>query len=72
MAEAAKDGPGKYDPECSTVLLTTGANTVVLVVIGGDRGNGFSCTSRDAEADSKLPGLLRHMADQIENKAKGN
>lgn len=65
-------GPGRYDAECSTVMLTTGANTVVLVVVGGDRGSGFSVVSKDPETDSKLPAMLRHMADEIEQKAGKN
>lgn len=60
--------PGKYDAECATVQLTTDAHTVILVVVGGDRGDGFSVVSRDPDAGKKLPHMLRNMADQIEGK----
>ena len=64
---------GKYDAECQTIQLTTGADTVVVVVINGKyKGSGFSVVSKDPEADSKLPGLFRNMADQIEEKAGKN
>lgn len=59
-------GPGKYDPECATIQLTTMATTVVLVIVGGDRGNGFSVVSQDPDCNKKLPAMLRNMADQIE------
>lgn len=57
---------GKYDVEAATVQLTTEADTVILVVIGGDRGNGFSVVSKDQDAPKKLPHMLRDMADKIE------
>lgn len=65
--DAMPNGPGKYDPECTQALLSTKAVATVLVVIGGDRGNGFSVTSTDPEAIKKLSALLRMMADQIDD-----
>lgn len=35
-------GPGKYDAEATAAREATGAEAVVLVVAGGDRGAGFS------------------------------
>lgn len=59
-------GPGKYDIYSKQVLLETHAETVIVAVVGGLKGNGFSVTSADPDAHSKLPAMLRSMADQIE------
>ena len=59
-------GAGKYDKECMAAMTTTEANTVVLVVLGGNRGHGFSITSVDTGIEQKLPSLLRQLADSIE------
>lgn len=62
-----KIGPGgKYDPECVKALVDTGAEAVVLVVLGGREGSGFAVNSKSAEIVAKLPALLRELADQIE------
>lgn len=58
-------GPGKYDKECAFVFDVTGAAAVLLIVIGGRKGNGFSGIG-DAQLMSSTPNLLRQMADQIE------
>ena len=58
-------GKGKYDLECSAVRMRTLATGVIVIVIGGDRGSGFSMQA-PPEMTAKLPGVLRHMADEIE------
>jgi hypothetical protein len=58
-------GPGKYDAECSGVRTKTQARGTFLIVIEGDRGSGFSCTS-EIGVLLTLPALLRSMADSIE------
>jgi hypothetical protein len=58
-------GPGKYDKECTEVRSKTGAAGVLLLVFGGDRGNGFSCQS-DIATLAELPEILRRVADDIE------
>ncbi len=60
------DGPGKYDRECQELLIRLHASTTVLMVIEGDRGNGFSVVSTDPNTNVNLPKALRDMADQIE------
>lgn len=60
-------GPGKYDKECMAAMATTEASTVVLVVLGGTLGHGFSVVSVDPKISRKLPGLLRQLADNIED-----
>lgn len=63
------NGPGKYDSEATVVRVTTGARGVLLAVIGGERGTGFSVQG-DVDIISKLPSILRLMATQIETDMK--
>jgi len=58
--------PGKYDNVCLKALFETEAHAVVLIVIGGKSGSGFSMNSLDPALSKKLPELLRNVADQIE------
>ena len=58
-------GPGKYDDEVTRVQTRTQATGVILIVIGGNRGEGFSCQAT-LETTLKLPTMLRTIADQIE------
>ena len=60
---------GNYDDECERQLVESGAELVVLIVINGNKGNGFSVSGIEGHRDSKLPRLpiiLRDMADQID------
>jgi hypothetical protein len=58
-------GPGKYDDACTTARIATGARAVVLVVIGGRDGSGFSVQGL-GDAPALFPQLLRDMANEIE------
>jgi hypothetical protein len=62
-------GPGKYDKVCAEArqMVGLGENDgggVLLVVIGGKLGNGFSCQA-DIETTLKLPDILETIAAQI-------
>jgi hypothetical protein len=66
-------GRGKYDAMCTYVRVNAEAKAAIVVILGGNRGSGFSVQSTDAEfpADGKslaewLPKMLRHIADTIE------
>lgn len=59
-------GPGKYDDACTAARETTGAEAVLLMVIGGNKGSGFSMQMHDREVLETLPTLLRRLADDIE------
>lgn len=62
-------GPGKYDEVCTAARLATLADAVVLIVIDGDKGSGFSVqsvTTRSVAITARLPALLRSVADKIE------
>jgi hypothetical protein len=58
-------GPGKYDDQATKVRAATQARGVILIVIGGNCGEGFSCQAT-LEVTLALPAMLRSIADQIE------
>lgn len=60
------NGPGKYDELCTLARERAKAVCVALIVIGGEKGIGFSVQSLDPELLFHLPTLLRLTADQIE------
>ena len=46
-------------------MEATKANGVIVIVIGGNKGEGFACQAT-LEVTHALPSMLRHIADQIE------
>ncbi len=58
--------PGKYDEFAQRILEETAADSVLVFVIRGTRGNEFSVKSREDSVGS-LPFLLRTMANDLEN-----
>lgn len=58
-------GPGKYDDECTAARLMTNAQAVMLLVLNGDRGTGFSV---QASGGPLMPLVL---ADLLEYVARG-
>lgn len=58
-------GPGKYDALTTSVRDATSARAVILIVVEGNQGSGFSVQTTDPAISHKLPQLLRIMADQI-------
>lgn len=64
-------GPGKYDDICTTVREHVGIGDkggVIVIVLGGNRGNGFACQA-DLATTSALPDLLESIARQIRQDA---
>jgi hypothetical protein len=63
-------GPGNYDEEATWVQQRTQAHGVLLMIVAGNKGNGFSIASFDIQATLEitlsLPKLLREMANQVE------
>jgi hypothetical protein len=58
--------PGKYDHLCTYVRIQTNASAAVVIIMGGDKGNGFSVQAHDAVfAHRALPDLLERMAKDI-------
>lgn len=58
-------GPGVYDNETTELRQKMEATAVILVVIDGVRGSGFSMQG-PPRFTLALPQILRNMADQIE------
>lgn len=69
-------GPGKYDDICTMVRQQIGlteesdGGCVVLIVIGGNRGPGFSVQA-DLESTLLLPDMLEDVARQIRKDVMG-
>lgn len=64
-------GPGKYDDVATMVREKTDAACVVVIVIEGNRGDGFSVqTDTIATMFAVVPTVLRMAADQIEEDAR--
>jgi len=58
------NGPGKYDDLCTEVREKAKALGAIVVVLGGDKGNGFSVQA-DFKTIATLPELLEVMAAEI-------
>lgn len=58
-------GAGKYDSACTLVRETTQAEGVILIVLSGNKGTGFSVQAT-LPTTLQLPTLLRYMANLIE------
>lgn len=65
-------GPGKYDEITEHVRKVTRAHGVILIVLGGEKGDGFEVQFEAPpnvgvqEIADSVPGLLRQMATEIE------
>lgn len=59
-------GPGSYDDAVTHIREKHKASTVIVIVMGGDRGEGFDIQSIDPQMPLKIPHLLRGMAAMIE------
>jgi len=63
--EEAMIGPGEYDDACTAARESTKAEGVILIVYGGEHGNGFSAQLPEYIVE-RMPDVLRQVADQIE------
>jgi hypothetical protein len=66
MGENMPMGPGKYDAECMRDLVETQADGVLLIVLGGKKGSGFSLAAFSADILAMVPAILRDTAGEIE------
>jgi hypothetical protein len=61
-------GPGKYDDVCTMVTKQVGIGEkgggVIVIVLGGNKGSGFSCQA-DLRTTLLLPDMLEDIAKQI-------
>lgn len=58
--------PGKYDDVSEQVLRQLKAVGVLLIVVEGEHGNGFSVSTLEPDLLPVLPALLRDVARGIE------
>lgn len=63
-------GPGKYDSECTEIMVAEHAEAVLVIVIGGKRGSGFACQATPA-ITFNLPTILLNVAKEIEESGIG-
>lgn len=59
-------GPGKYDLQCTRTLHELRAKCVILLVVNGAQGSGFSVASTDPALVHMVPAALRQIADAVE------
>lgn len=58
---------GKYDDEVRVAMESAKANGVLLIVLGGDRGSGFSVAMKPgAVTQADIARVLREVASAIE------
>ncbi|HEY4383372.1 MAG TPA: hypothetical protein VGN34_02700 [Ktedonobacteraceae bacterium] len=62
-------GAGKYDDLCSIVLEQSGAEAAIVIILGGNKGSGFSLQA-PLEIVAHLPDILEFMAMQLREDAK--
>jgi len=60
------DNPGKYNDACTVARMLAQAKGVLLIVIEGDHGSGFS-VQVPPELIPIIPGVLRSVAASIEH-----
>lgn len=60
-------GPGKYDHLCTACREAVQADAVVVIVLNGNRGSGFSVQALGEDFTRTLPALLRTVAAEIED-----
>lgn len=63
-------GAGKYDDVCSQAREASDAKSIILMVIDGSRGCGFSIQSTDPMFCLHVPELLRKTAQLVEDDLK--
>jgi hypothetical protein len=61
-------GPGKYDDACTAARIATGARGVLLIVLAGRDGSGFSVQCMDAELAAQIPEILEATVREIRDK----
>lgn len=59
------NGGGKYDEQCERTLIELSAAGVLLIVLGGNKGQGFSMSAIDPSLIEQVPEILEDVARQI-------
>lgn len=63
-------GAGKYDKEATILRALTNAEAVLVMVIGGDKGSGFSVQLVDTDDAARRTSLVNFMAAVMRNSAE--
>lgn len=63
-------GPGKYDDEATMVRERTQAQAVILLVAGGNKGDGSTVQCVSLALLRQFPKILRRLADELEADAQ--
>jgi methylmalonyl-CoA mutase cobalamin-binding subunit len=63
-------GPGRYDDLCTYVREQAEAKGAILIIIGGNKGEGFEC-QLDNLTMARMPELLEGIAAQIRKDMEG-
>lgn len=58
-------GPGKYDEHCTRIREETGARAVIVIVIDGSKGSGFSMQEQASSCRVDVASVLQRAADEI-------
>jgi hypothetical protein len=58
-------GAGKYNDLCTHVREQSDARVAIVIIVGGNKGSGFSCQGDDATVLLKVPDMLEEMARLI-------
>jgi len=63
-------GPGIYDDICNAARISTNAEGVLLIIINGNKGTGFSCDAQE-EYIHCVPDVLEDIAKGIRKEREG-
>ena len=61
------NGPGKYDDLCTQAREAAEAQAVVLIVMNGNKGSGFSVQALEPITPSLLSVMLSDLANQVQH-----
>ena len=64
-------GPGKYDDLATLAREKSAADFVAVIVLNGTLGSGFSVQTVRPRFLDLVPGVLRQVADEIEQTGRG-
>jgi hypothetical protein len=59
-------GAGKYDALATYVRKTSGGSAVLVMVLDGHQGEGFSVQADSPKLLAMMPSMLRAVAEQLE------
>ncbi len=64
--------PGKYNDACTVAREATDGELVLLIVVGGNKGSGFSVQGKAAFPQGVIVDTLRAVANEIEKQQNAN